>query len=311
MSPRRILVVRLGAMGDIIHTLPAVASVKQSFPGSHLAWAIEERWAPLLEGNPFVDELIPVGRRTIGNVLASRRRLRAGDFDAAIDFQGLVKSAFTASLARPEQIYGFHRSQVRESIAALFYSSTVKASAQHVVDRYLELAAGAGATAMTRSFFIPKGRPEGALPAGGFILANPLAGWGSKQWPLASYTELAKRLDVPLVLNVPHAIEAPGAHVHVSGIAGLIYATRRALAVIGVDSGPLHLAAALNKPGVAIFGPTDPLRNGPYGGSMAVLRTAYAQTTYKRHAEVADSMRSIEVDQVLSALSNALSKTVR
>ena len=178
MSSRRILVVRLGAMGDIVHTLPAVGSVKQSFPGSHLAWAIEERWAPLLEGNPFVDELIPVGRRTIANVLALRRRLRAGGFDAAIDFQGLMKSAFTASLARPEQIHGFHRSQVRESIAAVFYSSTVKASAQHVVDRNLELAAGA-VTAMTRSFFIPEGRSEGALPAGEFILANPLAGWGS------------------------------------------------------------------------------------------------------------------------------------
>ena len=92
---------------------------------------------------------------------------------------------------------------------------------------------------------------------------------------------------------------------------GLIHATRRALAVIGVDSGPLHLAAALNKPGVAIFGPTDPLRNGPYGGSMSVLRAESAETTYKRHAEVADSMRSVAVPQVLSALSNALSKTVR
>jgi heptosyltransferase-1 len=298
-------------MGDIIHTLPAVASLKQSFPRSYLAWAVEERWLPLLQGNPFVDELIPVGRRTIGNILALRKRLRAMRLDTAIDFQGLLKSALTASLARPERIYGFHRSQARESLAALFYSATVKATAQHVVDRYLEIAAGAGATAATRSFFIPEGRPEGSLPAGDFILANPLAGWGSKQWPLTSYLDLAKRLDIPLVLNVPHAIKAPGAHVHVSGLAGLIHATRRALAVIGVDSGPLHLAAALGKPGVAIYGPTDPARNGPYGGSLTVLRADSAETTYKRDAEVAASMRSIAVDQVLSALSNALSKTVR
>ena len=164
---------------------------------------------------------------------------------------------------------------------------------------------------MTRSFFIPQGRPEGLLPAGDFILANPFAGWGSKQWPLASYLEIAKRIDVPLVLNVPEPIEAPGAHVHVSGISGLIHATRRAVAIIGVDSGPLHLAAALAKPGVAIFGPTDPARNGPYGGSLTVLRTDAAETTYKRETEVAGSMRSVGVDQVLSALSNALSKTVR
>ena len=79
-------------MGDIIHTLPAVASVKQSFPQSHIAWAVEERWLPLLEGNPFIDEVIAVGRRTISNVLALRRRLRAGAFQTAIDFQGLIKS---------------------------------------------------------------------------------------------------------------------------------------------------------------------------------------------------------------------------
>jgi heptosyltransferase-1 len=266
---------------------------------------------PLLAGNPFVDECIPVARRTISNLLALRKRLRAGRFDTAIDFQGLIKSAFTASLARPERIFGFHRSQARESLAALFYSASVKAGALHVVDRYLELAAGAGATAATRSFWIPEGRPEGTLPAGDFVLANPLAGWGSKQWPLASYLKLSRRLDVPLVLNSPHAIEAPGAHVHVSGIPGLIDATRRALAVIGVDSGPLHLAAALGKPGVAIFGPTDPARNGPYGGSMTVLRTESAETTYKRRAEVAESMELVSVDQVFSALSNVLSKTVR
>jgi heptosyltransferase-1 len=178
-------------------------------------------------------------------------------------------------------------------------------------DRYIELAAGAGATAIARTFFIPVGRPEGTLPSGSFVLANPLAGWGSKQWPLEYYLELAKQIDLPLVLNVPNAIEAPGAHVHVSSIAGLIDATRRAAAVIGVDSGPLHLAAALGKPGVAIFGPTDPGRNGPYGGSLTVLRSSGADTTYKRHAQIANSMRSIGPDQVHSALVNALSKTVR
>ena len=311
MNGKRILVVRLGAMGDIIHTLPAVASVKQSFPQAHISWVVEERWASLLEGNPFVDELITTARRTVSTALALRQRLRTARYDMAIDFQGLLKSAVVASFARPERIFGFHRSQVRESLAALFYSTSIKATAHHVVDRYIELAAGAGATAIARTFFVPTGRPEGTLPNGPFVLANPLAGWGSKQWPLEHFLDLAKHLDVPLVLNVPNAIEAPGAHVHVSGIAGLIDATRRAAAVIGVDSGPLHLAAALGKPGVAIFGPTDPGRNGPYGGSLTVLRSPEASTTYKRHVPIASSMRSIGPDQVLSALANALSKTVR
>ena len=237
--------------------------------------------------------------------------MRAGKFQTAIDFQGLLKSALTASFARPERIYGLHRSQAREPLAALFYSGAIKTTAAHVVDRYREIAAGAGATAIARSFFIPEGKPEGKLPSGEFVLASPFAGWAGKQWPLDMYLDLARRLDVPLVLNVPQMIDAPGAHVHVSGIAGLIHATRQAAAVVGGDSGPLHLAAAIGKPGVAIFGPTDPARHGPYGGSMTILRSPDAETTYKRTTEVAPSMRSVTVDHVLTALSNALSKSVR
>ncbi len=105
------------------------------------------------------------------------------------------------------------------------------------------------------------------MPEGDFVLASPLAGWGAKQWPLENYARLADKLrrdcGLPLVLNAPHPIEMAGAMSHVSGIPGLIDATRRATAVVGVDSGPMHLAAALGKPGVAIFGPTDPARNGP------------------------------------------------
>lgn len=311
MNSARILVVRLGAMGDTIHALPAVASLKQSFPHSRIIWAIEQRWTPLLDGNPFVDAVLPIGPRTLRTMFEVRRRLRAERVDLAVDFQGLIKSAVVCSLSRADKIVGLNRTQAREQLAALVYSTTVKTHAAHVVDKNLELAAAAGATAIVRSFHIPSGEPEGSLPNGDFILANPMAGWGSKQWPLENYLQLARKLDVPLVLNVPEPIEAPGAHVHISGLPGLIHATRRAIAVIGVDSGPLHLAAALGKPGVAIFGPTDPARNGPYGGSLTVLRSSGVETTYKRYPDVAESMRAISVDQVATALTNALSKAVR
>ena len=98
MKEPRILVVRLGAMGDIIHTLPAVASVKQSFPHSHIAWAVEERWMPLLEGNPFIDERIGVRKRNLPNFLALRKRLRAKRFDIAIDFQGDLRGRVSLHL---------------------------------------------------------------------------------------------------------------------------------------------------------------------------------------------------------------------
>jgi heptosyltransferase-1 len=305
MDGARILVVRLGAMGDVIHALPAVASLKHSFPHSHLAWVIRPRWMPLLEGNPFIDELVPL-ERTPRGIVDAMRVLRARRFDFAVDFQGLLQSALVATAARANRIVGFHRSQAAEGLAALFYSSTLSANSAHIVDRNLELAAAAGASAMVRLFPLPPGRAEGSLPEGKFVLASPLAGWGSKQWPLEMYAEAARMMELPLVVNgAPEAAATlqriAGAQVHVSGLAGLIDATRRAHAVIGVDSGPMHLAAALDKPGVAIFGPTDPARNGPYGGSLRVLRSPAAVTTYKRRTD--DRwMRDITPAAVVEAL---------
>jgi heptosyltransferase I len=305
MKAIRILAVRLGAMGDIIHTLPAVASLKQSFPGCHLAWAVEQRWSPLLSGNPFIDELVFVERGSLKSILDTRRRLRAGRFDTAVDFQGLIKSALVAAASRADRIYGLDRSVARERLAALFYSGTCRPQALHVVDRNLELAATAGAHTSARTFPIPPGRDEQPLPGGPFVLANPTAGWAAKQWPLEYYVDLAARLrsiGYTLVLNGPTILELPGTVPHASGLEGLICATRRAAAVIGVDSGPLHLAAALAKPGVAIFGPTDPARNGPYGGTIHVLRAPETRTTYKRHDAISAAMRAVTPDQVWAAL---------
>jgi heptosyltransferase-1 len=301
----RILIVRLGAMGDIIHTLPAVVSLRRSFPDATLTWAVEEKWAPLLEGVSVVDRLEYVDRRSFAAVLRLRRNLRAGGITLAVDFQGLIKSAVVCFLARPDRIVGLDRTVARESLAALFYSRPVIPHCEHIVDRQLELAAAAGATSHGIAFPIPAGAPEGSLPESPFVLANPQAGWVSKQWPLEYYSEIGRRLQdrgFTLVLNAASEISAPHTVPHVSGLPGLIDATRRASAVLGVDSGPLHLGAALGKPGVAVFGPTDPARNGPYGGTIRVLRSTAAVTTYKRGAIIDPSMRAVTPDQVWTAL---------
>jgi|SRR5579871_63134 len=311
----RMLVVRLGALGDIIHALPAVASLKHSFPGWQLTWAVEPKWAPLLEGNPFVDSVVLVRRDSWAGLRGSWSELRAGRFDFAVDFQGLIKSALVATCARCERIFGFHHTQLRERTAALFYSNKTVSRAAHVVDRNLDLAAAAGAGSAIRAFPLPPGRAEGALPAGDFVLASPLAGWVSKQWPVDHYRELARLLrremGLPLVLDGPPSAlpvfeQVPGAVPHTSTLTGLIYATRRAAAVVGVDSGPLHVAAALGKAGVAIYGPTDPARNGPYGESLRVLRTPDTATTYKRNAAIDESMARITPGEVLEALRSVL-----
>jgi heptosyltransferase-1 len=302
----RILVVRLGAMGDIVHCLPAVASLKHSHPGSHLTWAVEPQWEPLLEGNAFIDRIVPLRRHSLGGLFETWRDLRVANYDFAVDFQGLMKSALVASAARPERIFGFHQSQLREPAAALFYSNKTLSRAPHVVDKNLDLAAAAGAANVLHVFPLPPGRPEGDLPPGDFVLASPLAGWRSKQWPIEHYRALAARLagelGIPLVLNGPLDVTDAAGLQHQSSLAGLIYATRRAAAVVGVDSGPLHLAAALGKRGVAIFGPTDPARNGPYGDSLKVLRSPAARTTYKRGACIDEAMQQISPDEVFETL---------
>lgn len=317
-SGPRILIVRLGAMGDIVHALPAVASLKHSFAGSHVTWLVEPQWMDLLDGNPYVDSVSIFERGNPSAWLRNRRRLRAGHFDFAVDFQGLVKSAVAASMARPGRIFGFHQSQLRERPAALFYSECALTQSAHVVDRNLELAASAGAANLLRTFPLPPGVPQGELPRSEFVLASPLAGWRAKQWPLAFYARLATRLErelgLPLVLNGPPGNSqltfVTGVVPHYSTIAGLIYATRRATAVVGVDSGPLHLAAALGKPGVAIFGPTDPARNGPYGDTIQVLRNPGTTTSYKRLSVIDASMREIDPDRVFDALKAQLAGRV-
>jgi heptosyltransferase-1 len=309
----RILVVRLGAMGDILHALPAVASLKHSYRGARVTWLVKPQWAPLLEGNPFVDRLVLLRRDFPGGLYRTWRDLQSESYDFAVDFQGLLQSAFLASLAHPDRIFGFHHSQLRERAAGIFYSVKMLSAAPHVVDRNLDLATAAGAASVLHAFPLPPGSPEGQLPETDFVLASPLAGWRSKQWPLEYYAVLAARLrselGVPLVLNAPPGAafpQVPAGCLHCSGLAGLIHATRRAAAVVGVDSGPLHLAAALSKPGVAIFGPTDPARNGPYGHTLQVLRSPSAATTYKRGSVIDQSMRQINPDMVFEALKTAL-----
>jgi heptosyltransferase-1 len=328
-AQQSILVVRLGALGDVIHALPAVATLKHNLPDARITWAIEPRWAVLLRDNPHVDRVLALDlrgwrsswwtARAWSELFAARRELQSARFDLAIDFQGLLKSALVARVARAREILGFDSSLLRERVAGLFYSRAVSPLAAHVVDQNLDLAAAAGATERRIEFPLPEYLPEGETPSGDFVLANPFAGWKAKQWPAARYAELARLLAArhgwPLVINCAPADRAEAeaiapdlCAVNVSGLEGLVGISRRARAVVGVDSGPLHVAAALGKPGVALFGPTDPARNGPYGSTFTVLRSPAAVTSYRRSSAVATSMEAIRPEQVLEAVELQLSK---
>ncbi len=304
VSISRILIVRLGAMGDIIHTLPALATLRRAFPLATITWVVDSKWRSLLDGNPSVDRVIPGGDWKV---------LRAGEYDLAIDFQGLLKSAIVARMARSLRLAGFQKP--RETPAGWFYGEKAATTAVHMVEQNIDLAIAVGATERVRLFPLPPGTPEGSLPSGGFVLASPLAGWGAKQWPLENYAvvgeKLAREHGLTLVLNGPQRIQVEHTSARISGLPGLIDASRRATAIIGLDSGPLHLAAALGKSGVAIYGPTDPARNGPYGGAFTVLRDPGAITSHRRAAEPDVSMRAISPDAVYRALEAVLQPALK
>ncbi len=314
MSNGAILAIRLSAMGDIIHTLPAITTLKKSFPDQKLAWLVAPRWMPLIEGNPFIDEIIPLDRRNIAHARETLGRVRALKAETAFDFQGLLQSAIVGRLARPKALYGFAKSVAREPFAALLYTHSIPVKGPHRVERAVQLAAAAGAQTLSFEAWIPPGSPEGDLPVHPFVLTSPFAGWPGKEWPLPAYEALGQLLNqqgLDLVANVPKS-KAPNVgalkhvRVHSSDLPGLVDATRRAEAIVGLDSGPLHLAAALGKPGVGLYGPTDPALTGPFGGSMSVLRTRNVETTYKRHDEIHASMREITPEQVAAALLDSI-----
>ncbi len=300
-------------MGDILHTMPAVQRLRDIFPKAEITWVLEPKWMALLHGSGLADHLLPLDRRSPLSVWIAAKWLRRWQPDLAIDFQGLVKSALTALVSGASRRIGFVDTQLREREAGVFYTEAFTSQSPHVVARNLELVASLGLPKSNTTLRGPAGFPEGQLPPGDFVLAAPYAGWKSKQWPIERYVEIGKRLHdrfgFRLVLNVMPSNETPQSEFlwrHESGIDGLIHATRRARAVLGLDSGPLHLAALLDKPGVALFGPTDPARNGPHGASIRVLRSYGATTTYKRGTEPDPSMLQLDIDRVWANLEEVL-----
>ncbi len=344
-----ILVLRLGSMGDILHSLPAVSALRASFPSSVIGWAVEERWAALLStpearfsnrglGKPLVDILHVVNTRAWRNAWLSAATwreiknavtgLRAAHYDVSIDIQGAIKSAVLGRLAKPQRRFGF--AQPWESAATMFYSHQVQASGTHIVDRNLSLAQAAGTTVQAENPFpIPvdptaEAWAEAQLEQHGlklFAILNPGAGWGSKCWPAERFGDVATRLaahGIASLINFGPGEEALAAAVETASagaakrisctLSELIALTRRAALFIGGDTGPLHLAVALNTPTVALFGPTDPARNGPYGGRAIVVRSPHSVTTYKRSPHFDAGLASISADQVLTAASQLLGR---
>jgi heptosyltransferase I len=342
-DPRRLLIVRLGSMGDIFHTLPAATALRHAFPEATLGWIVEERWAELLctlaeprcgprsPRRPLVDCVHAVNTKrwrtsllsvqTWERIAAAGSDLRAQRYEVAVDFQGAMKSAACARWSGAPASFGF--AQPRENAASMFYTRQVIAQGTHMVEQNLSLAeAVARRPLKLRTMECPwddaaekyceKWLRHDAIS--NFALMNPGAGWGAKQWPAKRYGQVAKRLredGLQSLINVGPGEEtlskevevasAGAAHVLNCSLSQLIAFTRRAKLFIGGDTGPMHMAAALGVPVVAIFGPTNPARNGPFGTRSIVLRSPSSLTTHARRAAPDAGLLEISVDQVTAA----------
>ena len=342
-STQRVLVIRLSAMGDVIHGLPAIAALRRERPDLQIGWLVEERWAEMLCAHPVErlqprSELKPVvdwvhvanlkgwrkglftgaNRREMGTCW---REVRAMNYQIALDLQGAIRSAMAARLSGAKTRVG--PAEPREGPARMFYTRSVVTHGAHVIEHALSLASAVAGEELTYEPPVFPQDPATESWADRFhssigwnplAIVNPGAGWGAKCWPAESYGAVARALadrGMAVVVNhgpeeepLAHAVrDSSGgtAHLLKSSVGELIAITRRASLFVGGDTGPMHLAAALGVPVVALFGPTRPERNGPYATRSIVLRSRDSVDNRSHTHEPDEGLHSIEPQQVIAA----------
>ena len=292
-----ILVVKLSAIGDVIHALPVSYAIKEQYPEAHLTWVVEQAAYAILADNPCIDELILFEKakfRSIGGFLREigpfRRRLRTRRYDASLDLQGLFKSAAIAWNAGAKLRIG--TANMREG-AHLVSRPVRGAHAEgHIVERYLDVARALGCRVGEVRFPVSVSdrdrmaadtllAREGGQEGRPFVAFAVGANWPNKRWPVEHFAALADRLyhahyvpvlvgggrlDATLAEDILRASEIPPVNlVGRTNLKQLAHVFTRAALVLGGDTGPVHLAAGLRVPTVMLMGPTDANRNGPYG----------------------------------------------
>jgi heptosyltransferase-1 len=300
----KILLVRLGALGDVVHAIPAAAALRKAFPDARIDWLVERTHREIVDLVTVIDRAIVLEAPTLKGWTLAVRELRQTPYDVAIDLQGLMKSAVLARASGAKRIIGFSIWHLREKTARPFYSETVEAEGGHVIRKNLRLLRAVGVDEQEIAF--PLATPPSAaldriretVGDRRFALINPGAAWPNKRWPIERFGEVASFLrDVcgmtPIVLWGPaedgfaRAVTAASSGAAVlappTTITDLVAVARAAAIVVSGDTGPLHIAAAVGTPTVGLFGPTDPARNGPFApGDVAVSRYDHCACHYDR-----------------------------
>ncbi len=325
-APGRILIVKPSSLGDVVHSLPFLNSLRSCFPGASIDWVIARGLEGILEGHPMLDRLIVIDKdrwRRLSRAAVTLkefrdlfRTLRDRRYDLVIDLQGLLRSGLMTKATNAAVRVGF--AEAREG-SRFFYTQTVRGGREvHAVDRYLKIAAalGCGISDVAFPLFPSAGLTERVLEIRrklkDYIILVPGARWESKIWPAGNFGALAAKLPLKsLVIGGSSDRDRAEEIVRLSGgralsVAGettlpeLVELMRTARYVVTNDSGPMHIAAALGISVVAIFGPTSPARTGPYGRSHIILRSERAcAPCYKRRCDDIRCMQDITVARVL------------
>lgn len=334
-------------MGDILHALPAVTALRQAHPSWTIDWAVEPAWAPLLSADtsltspspaqPLVNRLHfarmkawgrdPLNFGNHSEFTTVRKALRAERYDAVVDFQGAVRSAILGKIAGARRRIG--ESHPRERVARWLFTERVETRGVHVIEQDVEVAAAIAGDDLKPVQPVLPIDPAAeswadALLAGyqtPIALLNPGAGWGAKRWPVERYAAVARDLagrgyrvfanagpgEGSITEELQNLSDGAAKPIECS-LGQLISITRRCAVMIAGDTGPLHLACALGKPVIGIYGPTDPARNGPYGTRFKVLRSPESVRDHTRRAEPEAGLLTIEPALVLTAVDEVLSE---
>ncbi|MFH1994318.1 MAG: lipopolysaccharide heptosyltransferase I [Nitrospinota bacterium] len=344
----RILIVKLGAIGDVIHALPALRTLRKNFPKAYIAWIVEEKAALILKGNPDLNELIvidtkkwrkDIGLKTIKDIKGLLSSLRKKRFDLAIDLQGLIKSGLITYLSGAENRIGYGYPYLRERLSGLFTNIKVcpLESERHVIDIALSLLSPLKITKIDKEarFNIPEEdeayidtfiREKGLNKGKDLVIINPGAGWKTKLWGTANYAALADMIaaknkadivitwgpgEEEMATEVKSKMTEKGIISPPTTLPSFISLLKRCNLFVGADTGPIHLAAALGKRCVGIYGPSDPSRNGPYGeGHRVVYKKMECGNCYKRECDDLSCMQTITPADVYREV-EALLKEIR
>lgn len=337
----RFLLVRLGALGDIVHAIPVAAALRRAFPSAGIDWLVSAKHRALLDFVPVIDRRLVIRDRADAGggpgLLAAIGELRRTRYDVAFDLQGLLKSAILARASGAGRVIGFSSSYLRERLARPLYSDVYDPGrggmydpreTTHIVQMNLGMLTTIGLTAVAAEFPLERTPSEVAgreRAAGPYAVLNPGAGWPNKRWPAERFGRLARTLsgrrglrsivawgpgEEALAQDVVREAGGAASLSPRTNLADLIELIRGATVMVSGDTGPTHLAAAVGTPLVGIYGPTRPSRNGPWAQKdvdVTVSRAAECQCHHLRRCRLARMcLLDIEADEVAGAVDRRL-----